>query len=297
MGVPVIAIDGPSASGKGTVAQSVARALEFHYLDSGALYRLVASPEATLEEAQRNKFDRLLRSIDLQPGEHLVEIVRRIMFDIDLDKLSGNVVGVPIANSFGFLRSSRYLPDRRDLNRYFPGDAQGSMAARFAHSLFDEVIGHCEVLVDIHTGSFYRTNLPQLRADLRITRVLNLTKQFGDIAVLHSEGPSGSLRRAATDVGIAAVTMETGGPARFQQNAVAAGVKAIEALLSHLGMVKRFRLFGEPQPVIYNSTWVRVETGGILLAEVGLGDIVEKGQRLGTVTDPIHTIETSRPSR
>ena len=40
--VPVIAIDGPSASGKGTIAQGVAAALGFHYLDSGALYRLVA---------------------------------------------------------------------------------------------------------------------------------------------------------------------------------------------------------------------------------------------------------------
>lgn len=217
-----------------------------------------------------------------------VEIVRRIMFDIDLDKLAGTVVGVPIANSFGFLRSSRYLPDRRDLNRYFPGDADGSMASRFAHALFSEVIRHCEVLVDIHTGSFYRTNLPQIRADLRITRVLNLTKQFGDIAVLHTVGPSGSLRRAATDKGIAAVTMETGGPARFQEGAVAAGVKAIEALLNHLGMIRRFRLFGEPQPVIYRSSWVRVETGGILLSEVSLGQTVEKGQRLGTVTDPIH---------
>lgn len=217
-----------------------------------------------------------------------VEIVRRIMFDIDLDKLAGNVVGIPIANSFGFLRSSRYLPDRRDLNRYFPGDAGGSMASRFAHALFTEIIVHCEVLVDIHTGSFDRTNLPQLRADLRITRVLNLTKQFGDIAVLHSVGPAGSLRRAATDEGIATVTMETGGPARFQEGAVSAGVKAIEALLNHLDMIKRFRLFGEPQPVIYNSTWVRVQTGGILLAEVGLGEMVELGQRLGTVTDPIH---------
>jgi hypothetical protein len=216
-----------------------------------------------------------------------VEIVRRIMFDLSVDKLAGSVVGLPIANAFGFLRSSRYLPDRRDLNRYFPGTVDGSMAARFARALFTEVITRCNVLVDIHTGSFHRTNLPQLRADLTIGPVLNLTKQFGDIAVLHSMSPSGSLRRAATDVGIAAVTLETGGPARFQTSAVEAGVKAIEALINHLDMIKRFRPFGEPQPVFYESTWVRAESGGILLADVGLGTIVAKGQRLGTVTDPI----------
>ena len=216
-----------------------------------------------------------------------VEIVRRIMFDLSLNNLAGTVVGLPIANAFGFLRGSRYLPDRRDLNRYFPGTVDGSMASRFAHALFTEVISHCNVLIDIHTGSFQRTNFPQLRADLTIGPVLNLTKQFGDIAVLHSMSPSGSLRRAATDVGIPAVTLESGGPARFQESAVEAGVKAIEALLSHSDMIRRFRPFGEPQPVFYESMWVRAESGGILLADVRLGAVVAEGQRLGTVTDPI----------
>ena len=216
-----------------------------------------------------------------------VEIVRRIMFGLNRDKLSGNVIGVPIANAFGFLRSSRYLPDRRDLNRYFPGAVGGNLASRFAHALFHEVISRCEILIDIHTGSFQRTNLPQLRADLSIGPVLNLTKQFGDIAVLHDMSPSGSLRRAATDLGIAAVTMETGGPGLFEERAVDSGVEAIEALLNHLEMQKRFRPFGEPQPVFYESMWVRAESGGILLSNVRLGEIVSEGQLLGTVTDPI----------
>jgi uncharacterized protein len=216
-----------------------------------------------------------------------VEIVRRIMFGLNLDRLAGNVVGVPIANAFGFLSRSRYLPDRRDLNRHFPGTVGGSLASRFAYALFNEVITRCEVLVDIHTGSFHRTNLPQLRADLTIGPVLNLTKQFGDIAVLHDMSPTGSLRRAATDVGIAAVTMETGGPGNFENSAVDTGVKAIEALLNHLGMIRRFRLFGDPQPVFYESTWVRAESGGILLSDVRLGAVVAQDQVLGTVTDPI----------
>lgn len=216
-----------------------------------------------------------------------VEIVRRIMFNLKLDKLAGNVVGMPIANAFGFLRNSRYLPDRRDLNRYFPGAMRGSMASRFAFALFNEVILHCNVLVDIHTGSFSRINLPQLRADLELPDVLDLSRKFGDISVLHSDGPSGSLRRAATDAGIPSVTMEAGGPSLFQQESVDAGVEAIETLLSQLDMIGRFRLFGEPQPVFYDSTWVRAESGGILLTGVKLGDTVEENQQLGTVTDPI----------
>jgi hypothetical protein len=99
--------------------------------------------------------------------------------------------------------------------------------------------------------------------------------------------PSGSLRRAATDLGIAAVTLETGGPGLFEERAVASGVEAIEALLNHLEMQKRFRPFGEPQPVFYESMWVRAESGGILLSNVRLGAIVSEGQLLGTVTDPI----------
>ncbi|KAA9132718.1 succinylglutamate desuccinylase/aspartoacylase family protein [Marinihelvus fidelis] len=216
-----------------------------------------------------------------------VEIVRRIMFDLDRENLHGIVVGIPIANAFGFLRGSRYLPDRRDLNRFFPGQPSGSMASRFAHALFGEVIRDCHVLVDIHTGSFNRTNLPQLRADLGQPDVVDLSRQFGDIVVLHSEGPKGSLRGAATAIGIPAVTMEAGGPSQFQATAVDAGVDAIGALLDRLDMVKQFRLFRDPQPVFYESDWVRAESGGILLGEVELGDEVLKGQRLGTVTDPI----------
>ncbi|MDX1459936.1 MAG: succinylglutamate desuccinylase/aspartoacylase family protein [Xanthomonadales bacterium] len=216
-----------------------------------------------------------------------VEVVRRIMFDLKLEKLVGTVVGVPIANVFGFIRSSRYLPDRRDLNRSFPGSVSGSMASRFAHALFTQVVLRCHVLVDIHTGSFFRVNLPQLRADLTLPDVLELSRKFGDIAVLHSKGPTGSLRRAATDVGIPTVTLEAGGPSRFQEEAVEAGVEAIEVLLGELGMIRRPRWRNNPQPVFYDSTWVRAETGGILLVDVELGEKVDKGQPLGTVTDPI----------
>ena len=222
-----------------------------------------------------------------------VEIVRRILFDQQLDQLAGTIVGIPIVNAFGFLRGSRYLPDRRDLNRFFPGALDGSMASRFAAALFREVVTRCTVLVDIHTGSFHRTNLPQLRADLSLEPVLDLSRSFGDIAVLHSTGPSGSLRRAATDIGIPAVTMEAGEPLRFDEPSVSAGVDAIESLLSHLGMRERPRRAREAQPVFYSSTWVRAQSGGILFSTVQLGDIVDKGEQLATVTDPIENGRTT----
>ena len=216
-----------------------------------------------------------------------IEMVRRVLYGIDPEELTGTVIGVPIVNLQGYRQGSRYLPDRRDLNRHFPGHARGSAAARIAHSLFNGIIRRCDALVDLHTGSFHRTNLPQVRGDLGIDSVVHLTKGFGATAVLSSQGPPGSLRRAATDIGIPAITLEAGEPMRFQSEEVDHGVRALRSLLNHLKMVPRFRLWGEPQPIYYESVWLRVNDGGILTSLVPLGARVIKDQVLGEVTDPI----------
>ncbi len=221
-----------------------------------------------------------------------IEIVRRVLHDIDPDRLSGAVIGVPIVNVQGFRRGSRYLPDRRDLNRYFPGNPNGSAAARIAHSLFTEVVAHCDALVDLHTGSFERANLPQIRADLRNPDVITLTLGFGSMVVLHSKPTVGTLRHAATQAGIPAVTVEAGGPSELELAEVKRGVHGIETLLGTLGMVKKRRRWSDPEPVYYRSSWVRADNGGILLADVGLGSSVRKGDLLGTITDPMNNART-----
>ncbi|MCB1662375.1 MAG: succinylglutamate desuccinylase/aspartoacylase family protein [Pseudomonadales bacterium] len=216
-----------------------------------------------------------------------IEIVRRVLNNLDAEKLTGTLIGVPIVNIQGFHRASRYLPDRRDLNRYFPGKLYGSSASRIAYSFFNEIIVHCDALVDLHTGSLHRTNLPQLRADLSNPRVLELTQGFGATVVLHHTGTKGTLRRSATDRGIPAVTLETGGAMQLHEKPVTHGAKGILTLLYKLGMYKKSSLWGEPEPVYYKSTWVRTNQGGILFSRVALGQRVKKGQLLGTVTDPI----------
>ena len=221
-----------------------------------------------------------------------IEMVRRVLHDINPSRLSGAVIGVPIVNVQGFRRGSRYLPDRRDLNRYFPGNPKGSAAARIAHSLFTDVIAHCDALVDLHTGSFERANLPQIRADLRNPDVVTLTLGFGSMVVLHSEPTVGTLRHAATMAGIPAVTVEAGGPSQLELAEVKDGVKGIETLLTTLGMVRKMRLWGDPEPVYYRSSWVRADNGGILLADVSLGSTVRKGDLLGTITDPMNNART-----
>ncbi len=221
-----------------------------------------------------------------------IEMVRRVMHDLNPEKLSGAVIGVPIVNLQGFRRGSRYLPDRRDLNRFFPGNPNGSAASRIAYSFFTEIIQHCAALIDLHTGSFERANLPQLRADLRDPDVVTLTQGFGATVILHSEPAEGTLRFAATAAGIPTVTLEAGGPSELELKEVKHGVKGIETLLNTLGMVKKIRLWGEAEPVYYRSTWVRANRGGILLADVTLGTTVRQGDLLGTITDPMNNAST-----
>lgn len=216
-----------------------------------------------------------------------IEVVRRVLDDIDVEELNGAVIGAPIVNIQGFYRGVRYLPDRRDLNRHFPGNPRGSAATRMAHSFFTEVVRHCSALIDLHTGSLYRTNLPQVRADLRSPQVERLTRAFGATVVLHSAGDRGSLRRAASEAGVPAVTFEMGEPMRVQPEQVEHGAKAVETLMYSLGMTRQRRYWGDPEPVYYASRWVRVDHGGILFSDVALGERVSEGELLGVVTDPI----------
>lgn len=217
-----------------------------------------------------------------------IEMVRRLMFQLNPEKMKGSVIGIPIVNLDGFRRSSRYLADRRDLNRHFPGSPKGSAAGRIAHSLFTEVIrDRCEYLVDLHTGSLKRTNLPQIRGDLTNEAVFEFSRHFGGITVLHGAGTKGTLRRAAVDAGIPTMTLEAGGPNALEESAVDGGVKALETLLQNLEIQPTLRFWGTPQPVFYHSEWVRADQGGILMSEIELGDRISEGDILGRVVDPV----------
>lgn len=220
-----------------------------------------------------------------------VEVVRRVVNEIDPDSLAGTVIAVPIVNLMGFSRGTRNLPDRRDLNRYFPGSPEGSAASRIAFSLFKSVVQHCDALTDFHTGSFDRTNLPQVRGDLTVSEVLEFTRGFGATPVLHSPGARGMLRLAATDHGIPAVTFEVGAPTRLEPKQINVAVLAMQSLMHRMGMIGSFRMWAEPQATYYESKWVRADQGGMLFSTVELGDRVRQGQRLGKIIDAVNNTE------
>jgi hypothetical protein len=214
-----------------------------------------------------------------------IEIVRKVVEGLTPRRISGMVVAVPVANLHGFRRSSRYLPDRRDLNRFFPGSPNGSAASRIAWSLWDGVVRHCGALIDLHTGSLNRTNLPQVRIDTSDPRSLELARGFGAL-IIHDVGQQGTLRRAAREAGIGAVTFEAGEPLRFQEREIARGVEGVRNVLAALRMSDDAPIAYKPR-TYHRTRWVRVDDGGIFFTSRKLGEQVEPGDLLGTVTDPV----------
>jgi hypothetical protein len=215
-----------------------------------------------------------------------IEIVRKVVEGLTPRRISGMVIAVPVANLHGFRRSSRYLPDRRDLNRFFPGSPSGSSASRIAYSLWNDVVRHCSSLIDLHTGSFHRTNLPQVRTDTADPRSLALARGFGGASIVHDPGQDGTLRRAARRAGIGAITYEAGEPLRFQEREIARGVDGVRNIFATLGMSDDAPVRYAPR-IYRRARWVRVDDGGIFFTRRRLGEAVGPGDVLGTVTDPV----------
>lgn len=215
-----------------------------------------------------------------------IEIVRRVMKRTDPQDTPGMVIGLPVVNLHGFRRGERDLPDRRDLNRTFPGRRKGSAAARVAHRVFRFLRTYCDEAIDFHTGSARRTNFPQVRADVGQPTTLELAMRLQPPIIVHSEGSRGMLRRELTRVGIPAVTYEAGEAMRFQLDVIEGVVHGVSLAVDGLmepGM--------PPSPertteVFLQSRWVRVDRGGILTNRVQIGETVSKGQILGVVQLP-----------
>lgn len=214
-----------------------------------------------------------------------VEVIRRVLAELSPKSLRGTLVTVPVVNVLGFMSGDRYLPDRRDLNRSFPGSARGSLASRIAHLFMAEVVDKCSVGIDLHTGSDRRTNLPQIRADLDDERTRELAQAFGAPVMLHAKLRDGSLRQAARDRGATVLLYEGGESWRFDDFALHAGVEGVRRVLASLGMIDEVAPAEAASEEYRNSKWVRARGTGVLHLEVELGDRVEKGQRIGGLSD------------
>jgi len=224
-----------------------------------------------------------------------VEIIRRLLKRKILRSIRGTLLAIPIVNVHGFLNQSRYLPDRRDLNRSFPGSAKGSIAARLANTFRKHIVANSNYGIDLHTGALNRSNLPQIRGNLNEPETLELARAFGVPVIINANIRDGSLRNCASELGMPVLTYEAGEALRFDEISIRAGLRGIINVMRAIGMLpahsRRSQL---PTAVLAQSTvWVRAPVSGIVTNKVKLGSTVEKGQRLATITDPLGSNEES----
>ena len=211
--------------------------------------------------------------------------IRRIIHERPFDLAAGTLVLVPVVNVLGFERHARYLPDRRDLNRSFPGSADGSLSSRMAHSFFERVIRRCDYGIDLHTAAVRRTNFPNVRADMSNARLAAFARAFGSALVVDGKGPKGSLRRSACKAGCLTFILEAGEVWKAEPGIVAYAMRGVANCLKYLHMVE-----GEPNPPRYRietdaTKWGRAPRGGFLEFHTSPGVVVEKGDAIATISD------------
>ena len=223
-------------------------------------------------------------------GDEIIgtEIIRRLMKLKRLKSIRGTLLAVPVVNVYGFLQHSRYSPDRRDLNRFFPGSEKGSLTSQLAGTVMEEVIRESTHGIDLHAGSNHRANLPQIRAAIDDPETLRLAKAFKVPVIINARLREGSLRHAAAEMGIPTLLYEAGEALRFDEMAIRAGLRGVMSVMQALGMLTAKQSpTSDLDPLIADTTsWVRAPISGILRMKVPLGGRVAKNSKIGEIADP-----------
>ncbi len=223
-----------------------------------------------------------------------VEVIRRVMQLAPLRRLNGALIAVPIVNVPGFLNLSRYLPDRRDLNRSFPGSARGSLAARLANMFREHVLANSTHGIDLHTGAVHRENFPQIRVDLEDPAAESMARAFGVPLVVNSSYREGSLRAAAAKVDVPVIVYEAGEALRFDDFSIRSGVRGVIGVMEHLGMLPTKNGAGRSRApmILRSSRWVRAPFSGVVRSTKRIGLPIQSGQVLAVVSDPLGETDT-----
>jgi predicted deacylase len=217
-----------------------------------------------------------------------IEIVRRLLKSAAIRGLRGTLIVVPIVNSFGFINKSRYLPDRRDLNRSFPGSEGGSLAARLANLFLTEIVSRAEIGIDLHSAAIHRFNYPQVRVSPKDAKMRELADAFGAPIIMESPIRHGSLRQAAKDHGTSVLLYEAGEGLRFDEVSVRVGQVGILRVLKSVGMISGRGVASATARTQFcpSSKWLRAPMGGLFRGLKAGGDAVRRGEMLGMVSDP-----------
>jgi len=218
-----------------------------------------------------------------------VEIVRRVLAHRSLKRMSGSLLAVPVVNGFGMLHQSRYLPDRRDLNRSFPGSEKGSLAARLANIFLEQIVGKSQYGIDLHTAASHRDNLPQIRANLDDPQTRELATSFGVPVVINAAERDGSLRESASEKGVKTLLYEAGEALRFSELGIRIGVLGILRVMRFIGMLPpaRSNTKGPNNPFIArSSSWIRASSTGVVTLQAKLGEVIAANEVVARIYDP-----------
>lgn len=218
-----------------------------------------------------------------------VEIIRRILKNKLMNSLKGTLLAVPVVNIYGFINKTRYLPDRRDLNRSFPGSETGSLAARMANVFLREIVAKCTHGIDLHTAAIHRDNMPHIRALMDDPETKRVARAFALPVILNTSIVAGSLRESAEKSGVTVIVYEAGEALRFDEDSIQRGTDGILSVMREIGMLPRLKKARTKklEPLVaQSSTWVREPESGILRAMKTLGEPVHKNELMGVISDP-----------
>lgn len=234
-------------------------------------------------------------------GDEIIgtEIVKRLLAKEELGSINGALICIPIVNRFGYNNSTRYLPDRRDLNRCFPGSSKGSLAARIAHIFLNEVVAKCDYGIDIHSAAIHRANYPQIRSECKDDTEINLAMAFGAPIIVQSPNRDGALRNAANKIGVKTILFEVGEALRFDEHGIHVGVNGILNVMRELEMLPKNKshVIQLTSTIAQSSHWIRAQASGSLRIFKKLGSIVHSNELLGVISDAFGSKNTAVYSR
>jgi uncharacterized protein len=213
-----------------------------------------------------------------------LRVIQKLFKNIDTKTLSGTIIGFPIVNVSGFLRKTRKFSDGTDLNTKMPGKKGGNRGEVYSYRINERIVEPLDYLIDLHTASFGRINSHYVRAELSHPEVKKLAELQNAQIILHNTGKDGTLRRAAMDKKIVALTVELGDPHRFQKKMIKAALIGIDNIIRHLKMCPGKIKKPAQKPVMCTrSYWIYTEHGGILEVFPSLTDKVKKGEKIAVV--------------
>lgn len=260
------------------------------YLESAALYDYTQLTIPVEVIRGKSKGPVLFISAAIHGDEiNGTEIIRRLLKKGRFKNLKGTLIAIPVVNIFGFNNKSRYLPDRRDLNRSFPGSPRGSLAGRLANIFMNEIVEKSTHGIDLHTGAIHRTNLPQIRAFLDDNETKELAEGFGVPVIINSQLRDGSLREAARKNDVSMLLFEGGEALRFEENIIRIGLRGCLSIMERIGMIKPTKRSqqnaAKENYIAKSSHWIRAPRSGVVSSKKKVGDLIEKGDVIATISD------------